>query len=73
MNDCIETLKKYNEWRRGADIAQPCPREICNAIDAVIAEMTNLRRVEKAARNMVAVRGRHNSEIAMRELIEVCK
>ena len=29
-------LRKFNDWRRGADIPQPDPREIGEAIDAAV-------------------------------------
>lgn len=32
----LKILKRYNRWRRGADIKQPCPREIGEAIDIAI-------------------------------------
>lgn len=33
----IKTLRTFNRWRRGADIAQPDPKEIGVAIDIAIA------------------------------------
>lgn len=38
-----ETLKTYNEWRRGADIPQPNPTDIGIAIDGVLSELDELR------------------------------
>lgn len=38
-----ETLKTYNEWRRGADIPQPSPADIGNAIDGVLSELDELK------------------------------
>ena len=32
----IKVLKRYSNWRRGAEIKQPDPKEIGEAIDAVI-------------------------------------
>ena len=29
-------LRQFNEWRRGADVPQPNPREIGEAIDAAV-------------------------------------
>ena len=29
-------LRQFNEWRRGADVPQPKPREIGEAIDAAV-------------------------------------
>jgi len=49
------------------------PANIGEAIDETIAEVLRLRKIETAARNLIAVKGRHNSEIAMNRLIEACK
>lgn len=43
MTDHIETLRQYNRWRRGADIPQPKPVEIGEAIDAAIEDIRTLR------------------------------
>lgn len=32
----VKFLKKYNRWRRGAEIEQPDPKEIGQAIDEII-------------------------------------
>lgn len=32
----VRMLKKYNRWRRGAEIKQPDPKEIGQAIDDII-------------------------------------
>jgi len=34
--ECIVFLKNYNQWRRGAEIPMPAPREIGQAIDKAI-------------------------------------
>jgi hypothetical protein len=39
-NKAIELLKKYNEWRRGAEVEMPHPSEIGLAIEIVIKEIT---------------------------------
>jgi hypothetical protein len=36
LTQCIERLKKYQKWRRGADIKQPNPKEIGETLDTVI-------------------------------------
>ncbi len=36
LNKAIKTLAIYNKWRRGADIKQPEPKLIGEAIDRVI-------------------------------------
>lgn len=41
-------------------------------IAALREENKRLRTIEAAARNLCKVKGRHHSEIAMRELIEAC-
>lgn len=38
-----QTLKTYNEWRRGADIPQPNPADIGIAIDGVLSELEELK------------------------------
>ena len=40
-NKAIELLKKYNEWRRGAEVEMPHPSEIGLAIEIVIKEITS--------------------------------
>lgn len=40
--EIINTLTRYNEWRRGADIEQPNPEEIGRAIDHAIKRMIEL-------------------------------
>ena len=40
-------LRQFNEWRRGADVPQPKPREICEAIDAAVEMIERLEAVEK--------------------------
>jgi hypothetical protein len=42
-NKAIEVLKKYNDWRRGAEIEIPHPSEIGLAIEIVINEITTRR------------------------------
>ena len=37
----IETLTKANEWRRGAEIEQPDPKEFGEAIDLAIQVMSH--------------------------------
>lgn len=41
MNETIEYLRKYNEWRRGADTDMPEPEEIGKHIDAAITQIQN--------------------------------
>ena len=38
----IRILKRYNKWRRGAEIMQPNPTELGIAIDIVIASIENV-------------------------------
>ena len=40
-------LRKFNDWRRGADIPQPDPREIGEAIDAAVEMIDRLEAAEK--------------------------
>lgn len=46
MTDHIETLRQYNLWRRGAEMDQPHPEGIGQAIDAAISEIERRRRGE---------------------------
>ena len=64
-------LQHFNEWRRGHhdDTAQPDPREIGEAIDAAIEMIEQVGRVEAAAKDLVRMKGRHNTEIAYRRLV----
>lgn len=38
IGDAIEVLRKYNEWRLGADVEMMSPRLITKAINKVIEE-----------------------------------
>ena len=40
-------LRQFNDWRRGADIPQPDPREISEAIDAAVEMIERLEAAEK--------------------------
>lgn len=40
----LQTLKDYNAWRRGAEMPQPDPAEIGEAIDTAIARLEVLER-----------------------------
>ena len=64
-------LQHFNDWRRGHhdDTAQPDPREIGEAIDAAIEMIEQVGRVEAAAKDLVRMKGRHNTEIAYRRLV----
>ena len=45
MNQHIQTLKRFNAWRRGDDvIEQPNPKAVGQAIDAVIELLATLQR-----------------------------
>jgi crossover junction endodeoxyribonuclease RusA len=45
VNDHLEVLRNFNEWRRGAEIALPPMREIGLSIHAVIDELETLRKM----------------------------
>lgn len=36
LKDAIKELEYYQEWRMGADIKQPAPRQITKAIEMAI-------------------------------------
>lgn len=51
-NKAVETLKKYNDWRRGAEIEMPHPSEIGLAIEIVLKEITTRKfRRERIKKN----------------------
>ena len=62
-------LRQFNVWRRGADVPQPKPREIGEAIDAAVEMIERLEQIEAAAQNLVKMKGRHNTEIAYQRLV----
>ena len=47
-------LRQFNDWRRGADVLQPNPREIGEAIDAAI-EMIESAEEDRALWDELAV------------------
>ncbi len=49
QESALKTLSRYNKWRRGADIPQPDPKDIGEAIDEAIRLMRQLRKVDTAA------------------------
>lgn len=70
--EAIEFLKNYNLWRRGDEsIKQSDPVAVGQAIDSAVAEIQELRKVAKAAENLIKQKGRHNTEIAYLRLSEV--
>ncbi len=72
MSDHVEILREYNIWRRGTveDMAMPAPDVTGQAIDAAIDEIVRLRKIEKAARNLIAMKGRHNTAAAYDKLVK---
>lgn len=45
--EIIDILTRYNEWRRGADIEQPDPKEIGKAIDYAIKGLKELQKLKR--------------------------
>ena len=43
-SEAIEFLRRYNEWRRGADMDQPHPRYIGRSIDALCDHAERMER-----------------------------
>lgn len=39
--DLIEFLRRYNRWRKGADIPMPHPKDIGIALEAAVCVMVN--------------------------------
>ena len=72
MSDPVEFLTQYNAWRRGAEIDQPEPKIIGEAIDAVLEEVLRLRIIEAAARSLIAKNGLLNTSLAYKRLVEAC-
>ena len=50
----VVRLRRYNEWRRGADFEQPEPSEIGMDIDAAIAAIEQLNELRSAVREECA-------------------
>lgn len=63
MNDAIRTVAKW--LNEGTDA--PIDR---TALSAVLCEAAKLRAIAAAAQNLVAQKGRHNTEIAYKRLEE---
>jgi hypothetical protein len=45
---CVISLRRYNEWRRGADFEQPEPKEIGTDIDFAADIIERMRKAIKA-------------------------
>ena len=75
MSDPVSVLRQYNIWRRGTDESVPllAPVVIGVAIDAACDELVRLRGIEAAARNLVAVKGRHHTAAAYAYLVEALR
>lgn len=73
MSDPVEFLAQYNAWRRGAEMDQPEPKLLGEAIDSVLAEVLRLRIIETAARSLVTKNGLINTSLAYKRLVEACK
>lgn len=43
MTDCVDVIRNYNHWRRGADVPQTNPKELGKAIEEAIEEIGRLR------------------------------
>jgi hypothetical protein len=56
MNNHIQTLQRYNAWRRGDDvIEQPTPRSIGESIDWVVEMHAELQTELAAIREELAI------------------
>lgn len=42
LQQAIEILTQYNKWRRGAEIPQPNPKKVGEAIDIAISLLIKL-------------------------------
>ena len=43
LQEAIKILEEYNKWRRGAEIPQPNPKLIGEAIDIAIHQLKQLK------------------------------
>ena len=43
IKSAIKILKHYNKWRQGAEIKQPNPRLITEAINTLVSYVENLK------------------------------
>ena len=69
-NEAVTTL----DSERAANAAMTDERDaMIETMHHMRAELEKLRTVEAAARNLAKVKGRHNSEIAMNQLLEALK
>ena len=67
----VSELRAYNRWRRGDDsIKQPEPKRLGEVIASAASELERLQAMERLVRNLLAQKGRHNTEIAYRRLTE---
>jgi hypothetical protein len=46
--DLIATLRDYNRWRQGADLAQPDPAAITAALEAALTALETYDRLKNA-------------------------
>lgn len=73
MSDCADVLTYHNEWRRGAARPMLPPARLGQAIDEAVAELQRLRAIEAAARHLIEMKGRFNTELAYRHLAEALR
>ncbi len=66
MSANIKALRDFQRWWRGAEMDQPAPAKVGELLDWEIA-------VCEAAKNLVAQKGQHNTEIAYKRLEEAVK
>ena len=64
-------LRQFNEWRRGADVPQPKPREICEAIDAAVEMIERLEDSEQEKERLFGLAHDQNRELV--RLREECR
>ena len=70
-NETIEYLRRYNEWRRGAETEQPDPKELGEQIDAAIAGLTMLEETAKLAATLKVERDEAREQNAkLRDIAE---
>lgn len=75
MSDHVKVLRDYNIWRRGEreDMKMTAPDVIGQSIDAAIAEILRLRKIEKAAQVVVHAYGQSSFSDAIGALNKLAK
>lgn len=65
-------LRLHNQWRRGGEsVPQMLDQKILGeAIDVAISAIADRSDLMSSVKNLIDMKGRHNTEIAYRKLVE---